>query len=66
MQEYYTFGESTWDLVLFIGTGALGEAPNYSTHRPTTAGFCMLFGEQNRRVEGREHGVPTIWKSCTS
>ena len=22
--EYYTFGESTWDLVIFIGTGRLG------------------------------------------
>ena len=25
-QEYYTFGESTWDLVLLIGTGTLGPA----------------------------------------
>ena len=26
-QEYYRFGESTWDLFLFIGTGALGPDP---------------------------------------
>lgn len=25
-KEYYTFGESTWDLVLLIGTGTLGPA----------------------------------------
>ena len=25
-QQYYTFGESTWDLVLLIGTGTLGPA----------------------------------------
>eukprot|EP00913_Durusdinium_trenchii_P022105 g20771.t1 len=31
MQEYYTFGESTWDLVLFIGTGALGPLGSLQT-----------------------------------
>eukprot|EP00434_Breviolum_minutum_P027839 symbB.v1.2.024625.t1/scaffold2345.1/size81736/2 len=29
--EYYTFGESTWDLVLFIGTGALGPLGSVQT-----------------------------------
>ena len=30
-QEYYTFGESTWDLVIFIGTGALGPLGSLQT-----------------------------------
>jgi len=30
-QEYYTFGESTWDLVFFIGTGALGPLGSVQT-----------------------------------
>ena len=29
--EYYTWGESTWDLVIFIGTGALGPAGSFQT-----------------------------------
>ncbi|CAK8991449.1 unnamed protein product [Durusdinium trenchii] len=29
--EYYTFGESTWDLVIFIGTGALGPFGSFQT-----------------------------------
>ena len=29
--EYYTFGESTWDLVIFIGTGALGPLGSIQT-----------------------------------
>eukprot|EP00435_Cladocopium_sp_Y103_P047400 s633_g13.t3 len=29
--EYYTFGESTWDLVIFIGTGALGPLGSLQT-----------------------------------
>ena len=29
--EYYTFGESTWDLVIFIGTGALGPLGSFQT-----------------------------------
>ena len=29
--EYYTMGESTWDLVLFIGTGALGPFGSFQT-----------------------------------
>ena len=29
--EYYTFGESTWDLVIFIGTGALGPLGSVQT-----------------------------------
>ncbi|CAE7199229.1 unnamed protein product [Symbiodinium microadriaticum] len=29
--EYYTFGESTWDLVMFIGTGALGPLGSLQT-----------------------------------
>lgn len=30
-QEYYTFGESTWDLFMFIGTGALGPFGSFQT-----------------------------------
>ncbi|CAJ1368514.1 unnamed protein product [Effrenium voratum] len=30
-KEYYSFGESTWDLVLFIGTGALGPMGSLQT-----------------------------------
>eukprot|EP00439_Symbiodinium_sp_Y106_P018497 s3841_g2.t1 len=30
-KEYYTWGESTWDLVIFIGTGALGPAGSFQT-----------------------------------
>lgn len=30
-QEYYSFGESTWDLVFFIGTGALGPLGSWQT-----------------------------------
>lgn len=30
-KEYYSFGESTWDLVIFIGTGALGPAGSLQT-----------------------------------
>ncbi|CAE7699399.1 unnamed protein product, partial [Symbiodinium necroappetens] len=30
-QEYYRFGESTWDLFLFIGTGALGPLGSLQT-----------------------------------
>ncbi|CAJ1450174.1 unnamed protein product [Effrenium voratum] len=30
-QEYYAFGESTWDLAMFIGTGALGPAGSFQT-----------------------------------
>ncbi|CAE7660816.1 unnamed protein product, partial [Symbiodinium sp. KB8] len=30
-QEYYRFGESTWDLFLFIGTGALGPLGSIQT-----------------------------------
>lgn len=30
-EEYYTFGESTWDLVIFIGTGALGPLGSFQT-----------------------------------
>jgi len=29
--EYYSFGESTWDLVIFIGTGALGPLGSFQT-----------------------------------
>ena len=29
--EYYSFGESTWDLVIFIGTGALGPFGSFQT-----------------------------------
>ena len=29
--EYYSFGESTWDLVMFIGTGALGPMGSLQT-----------------------------------
>jgi hypothetical protein len=29
--EYYSFGESTWDLVIFIGTGALGPLGSLQT-----------------------------------
>ena len=29
--QYYTFGESTWDLVIFIGTGALGPFGSFQT-----------------------------------
>eukprot|EP00913_Durusdinium_trenchii_P022383 g21027.t1 len=29
--EYYSFGESTWDLVFFIGTGALGPGGSFQT-----------------------------------
>jgi len=29
--EYYTWGESTWDLVIFIGTGALGPCGSFQT-----------------------------------
>lgn len=29
--EYYSFGESTWDLVMFIGTGALGPLGSLQT-----------------------------------
>ena len=29
--ELYTFGESTWDLVMFIGTGALGPMGSFQT-----------------------------------
>ncbi|CAJ1371006.1 unnamed protein product [Effrenium voratum] len=28
-REYYQFGESTWDLAIFIGTGALGPAGSF-------------------------------------
>ncbi|CAE7036725.1 unnamed protein product [Symbiodinium sp. CCMP2592] len=30
-QEYYSFGESTWDLFMFIGTGALGPLGSLQT-----------------------------------
>ncbi|CAE7710759.1 unnamed protein product [Symbiodinium pilosum] len=30
-KEYYTFGESTWDLFMFIGTGALGPLGSFQT-----------------------------------
>ncbi len=29
--EYYSWGESTWDLVIFIGTGALGPLGSFQT-----------------------------------
>jgi hypothetical protein len=29
--RYYSFGESTWDLVFFIGTGALGPLGSWQT-----------------------------------
>lgn len=29
--RYYTFGESTWDLVIFIGSGALGPLGSIQT-----------------------------------
>ena len=40
-KEYYSFGESTWDLVIFIGTGALGPAGSLQTFLLAVVNVCM-------------------------
>ena len=45
-EEYYSFGESTWDLVLFIGTGALGPMGSLQTFILAIVNVLMPLGSE--------------------
>ena len=52
VQEYYTFGESTWDLFIFIGTG------------DTQLGLVMVTLGDLRSVYGFEQSIRVHCVSC--
>ena len=49
--RYYSFGESTWDLVFFIGTGALGPGGSFQTCLLAVVNVLMQVESGRTRVE---------------